>query len=942
MSASGETRHLGLYRSPVEISTSTRVLVGRDGELDAVDSWVGRLSDGPSGLVISGEAGIGKTSVWTAATAAATDRGTRVLVTRPVEAEFRLGYAGLGDLLGGAIEPALAAIPEPQARALAAALELGEADGSSDPLLVGRAILAALRGLADSGPVVVAIDDVQWLDHPTARGLGFAIRRLGAAPVGLVVSLRAGHDEPLGLVAALGDRSLELRLGGLSVGAMGRLLRTQVDPEMPRRRLLDIHARSAGNPFFAIELARAGDGGLPSSLRDLVRDRLDQVTPAGDPAIDLVAVLGPSRLSAFDDMAGLDRAVAAGILTDQDGLIRFTHPLLAAAAYERMPPGRRLELHRRAAEASVTIEDRARHLALATAEPDEAVATVLDAAARSARLRGAPETAVEFGAQARRLTPSDDATARARRAMDQVDDLFLAADEAAARTLVDEVLADKPTGVVLARGLFQRAMFDVDPRSAVGRLEVAVAEPHDDDGLRARSLARLAWQRGMWLGDVEPAIVEARAAVAAAEATADEPTLVAALTTAGLLTAIEGLPEAPEHFRRALAITERVPSATGDHSPALAFANERAWRGEYDAADTLVALERARATQRGDESQAMRLDVFGADFALRSGRWDEAERLLEDALANARDYWRIVALIRRGVLRARRGDARALADAAEIAASPVAAADAIIAAAATFIVGSIELADGSRADAAIRMAGLPEISDRNPPRRAEFAVYIPETVAALVEADRIDQAEAMTLQLERLEAQLAPWSHAASALCRGLLALADGRTEQALERFRAAGDGFEALRAPWELAQSRLAEGRAQRRIGRRLEAARAIEQAVAGFAGLGAEPARRRAEEELARARPRPRHDDSLTTAETRVARLVAAGSTNREVAARLFTTIATVEAHLTRIYAKAGVRSRSELTRKVSEGSLRLEPDASDAGEPRPGPGGGAAHRP
>jgi DNA-binding NarL/FixJ family response regulator len=924
------------------MSTSAHVLVGRDGELDAVERWVERLGDGPSGLVISGEAGIGKTSVWTAATAAATHRGIRVLVTRPVEAEFRLGYAGLGDLLGGAIEPTLATLPEPQARALAAALELGEADGSSDPLLVGRAILAALRGLAVSGPVVVAIDDVHWLDHPSARGIGFAIRRLGAAPIGFVVSVRTGHDDPLGLVAALGGRSVELRLGGLSVGAMGRLLRTQVDPVMARRRVLDIHARSAGNPFFAIELARTGEGVLPTSLRDLVRDRLDQAMPAGDPAIDLVAVLGPSRLSSFDDVAGLDRAVAAGILVDQDGFIRFSHPLLAAAAYERIPPGRRLELHRRAAAASVTIEDRARHLALATAEPDEDVAAELDAAARSARLRGAPETAVEFGAQARRLTPSDDAAIRARRTLDQVDDLFMAADEAAARTLVDEVLSNGPTGVILARGLFQRSMFDVVPQAAVERLERALAEPHDDAALRARSLARLAWQRGMWLGDVEPAIVEARSAVAAAEATNDEQTLVTALTTAGLLTAIEGLPEAPDHFRRALAITERVPAATGDHSPAVALANERAWRGEFAVLDTLMALERTRATQRGDESQAMRLDIFGADFALRRGRWDEAERLLEDALANARDYWRIVALIRRGILRARRGDTTALADAAEIAASPVAAADPIVAAAATFIAGSIELAVGSRAEAAVRMAALPETSDRNPPRRAEFAVYIPETVAALVEADKIELAEALTLQLERRETQLAPWSTAASALCRGLLALADGRTEEALDLIRAAADGFEALGAPWELAQSRLAEGRAQRRIGRRLEAARAIEKAVAGFAALGAEPARRRADEELARARPRPRHDDSLTAAETRVARLVAAGSTNREVAARLFTTIATVEAHLTRIYAKAGVRSRSELTRKVSEGSLRLEPDAADeAGLPPPQENGAAHHR-
>ena len=156
------------------MSIPAQDLVGREAELEVVRRWVDRLDGGPSGLVVTGEAGIGKTTIWTAATTSATGHGIRVLVTRPVEAEFRLGYSGLGDLLAEAVEPILADLPEPQARALAAALEIGGGTGSADPLLVGRAILAALRQLCRSGPIVVAIDDVQWLDQATASGLAYA------------------------------------------------------------------------------------------------------------------------------------------------------------------------------------------------------------------------------------------------------------------------------------------------------------------------------------------------------------------------------------------------------------------------------------------------------------------------------------------------------------------------------------------------------------------------------------------------------------------------------------------------------------------------------------------------------------------------------------------------------------------------------------------------
>jgi len=909
-------------------ATPLSELVGREAALEQARSWIDLLASGAAGVSIVGEPGIGKTSVWSAATGLALVSGARVLATRPVEAELPLGHAGLGDILGPVGENVLPDLPEPQARALAAALSLDAEPEPGDPLLVGRATVSALRLLAARSPVVIAVDDVQWLDHASARALAFAARRVGDLPVGFAVSLRSGHGDPLAMADAFGDRLVEIALGGLSLGALGRFLRARVDGDIARHSLVRIHTRSSGNPFFALQLARAGDGALPQTLTELVRRQLGAVAAVARPAIEQVAVLGPLPVSAFVDTAGLDAGVGAGVLVEEDGEVRFAHPLLAAGAYEEIPPGRRRTLHGEAARRSDSVEDRARHLALAASGPSAETAAVLEGAARAARRRGAPETAVELVVQAVRLTPAADAQDRDRRTMDQVDYLVLAADERAAKVLVDQLLAGPVRGATRVRALSMRALLETDPAVAVARLEAAVAEPHDDPALAARTLTQLAWQRGAWLGDLEPAIVEALSALEAAEGISDPSTLVSALTTAGLLLSLAGRPGAADYFSRALEITEREPRAAGDHSPRIAFAHERWWRGHFAVATELLESERRIAEQHGDEGFLMRLNVFGAVFATYRGQWDEAERLLEAALVDARGYWRMLALLHRGILRGRRGDRRALEDAGEVGASPIASSDPVFAAGAAFAIGLIDLAAGDVASAAERMADLPEVSDRSGASGAEYAVLIPETVGLLVEADRPGRAEALVEQLERRHAQLEPWGTAAEALCHGLLALGANDLPAAGLRLAAAREGFEALGAPWELGQSLFAEGRLLRRLGRRREAAESLERAVAIFTEIGAETATRRAADELRRARPRPRHDDSLTTAETRVAALVAAGRTNREVAAGLFTTVATVESHLTRIYSKLGIRSRTELARRVSDGSVQVAAGAADEG--------------
>jgi AAA ATPase domain len=177
-------------------------IVGRDAELATIQGFLQDLPSGPRALLIQGEAGIGKTTLWRAAISAATHRGYTVLPSKPVEIETKLSFTGLGDLLEQHVEEVLLRLPDPQRRALEIALLRADAAGSPpDQRAVSLAVLSALRVLASSTPLLVAIDDVQWLDPSSASVLAFAARRIDRGPVGVVACLRLapGHADPLGL-----------------------------------------------------------------------------------------------------------------------------------------------------------------------------------------------------------------------------------------------------------------------------------------------------------------------------------------------------------------------------------------------------------------------------------------------------------------------------------------------------------------------------------------------------------------------------------------------------------------------------------------------------------------------------------------------------------------------------------------------------------------------
>jgi DNA-binding NarL/FixJ family response regulator len=303
---------------------------------------------------------------------------------------------------------------------------------------------------------------------------------------------------------------------------------------------------------------------------------------------------------------------------------------------------------------------------------------------------------------------------------------------------------------------------------------------------------------------------------------------------------------------------------------------------------------------------------------LQAGNWACAERLLDQASELAFDGgdrltegW---ALLRRGELAALRGHTQ---EARELARQGIALGEAVhwpfFEAANRWVLGFLELSLGQPGRA---WSFLSDVGGIDP---TWAAGGIPDAVEALVALGQIAEAEALVRRLEEHPARDA-WTKATVLRCRALLLLAEGASETAVAAAGEAASGFEAAGFPFDRARALLVAGEALRRSGERRRAAEKHAAAQAIFSDLGASLWLARAEQELSRATPRPRRDRELTAAERRVAVLVAAGRMNREVAAQLFTTVGTVEVHLTRIYRKLGVRSRTELARGVADGTIEL----------------------
>ena len=423
-------------------------------------------------------------------------RGFTVVQTLPARSELPLAFAGLADLLEQHLEPVIEELPAPQARALRVALLLAEAPPQPpEPRVIAAGFRSAVGVLAREAPVLVVIDDVQWLDRPSQAAVGFTVRRLQHEPVGLLCAQRTGQpgeEVPLELARARLRAEL-VPVGGLSFGALHRLLRVRLGTGFSHLALRRIEAASGGNPFIALEIGRAlARRGLtsappamlpvPATVRGLVDERLGELPPDVLDAAQLVAVMPDAPvaqyLAAGASGTCLDAAVLAGVLESESGRLRFSHPLLASAVAASTPPARLRELHLVAARHAPLGEERARHRALAADAPSASVAADLDVAARAAAARGACATAAELSGLAASLTPAADTSAVFRRRLEAARHLALAGEMRAAVALLEQLTRSMPPGSERADALWQLGLvLEHDYRRATGLMEQALPKP---------------------------------------------------------------------------------------------------------------------------------------------------------------------------------------------------------------------------------------------------------------------------------------------------------------------------------------------------------------------------------------------------------------------------------------------------------------------------------
>ena len=909
------------------------MIVGRTQELERLSSLLDAAPTGPAILVLEGEQGIGKSTLWTACLELAREREMRVLASRPAGSDAGLSFLALGDLVGTELDGSSVALPEPQQRALDVALLRTEAAGREpNPLAISTATLGLIRGLAADNTTIVAIDDADRVDAGSARVLAFVLRRLEAEALGfLIVRSGEGGSLPLGLSDAVHPERVDrLRLGPMSPEDLATLVR-RVGMSLPPPEARRLHDLSGGNPFFALEIARAATTGeeratghtlpIPRSLReDLIRSRLAGLP---EPTMDLLLGAACATRPTLDLLAAvcgsetvrspLQRAIDAGLLRVDAPEIRFVHPMYRSVIYADSSRERRHAFHARLADLAVDQEERARHLALAAEGPDGDVAAALDEAAANARERGAPDGAAELLAHALRLTPPSDPEARLRRLSLAADARFLAGDMEGARRLASEAVNAARPGPERAQALRSLAGIEsergaiADARNA---LEGALGEGGTDTRSRSEvnsDLARIALRRG----ELAAAEIHARTALELAEGAADPALTARAVTVAVEVNVMLGRGLDHELIRRLEKLeteTEAMPVAA---SPELVTSAALVFADEHDRAGAILERLQTRAEERGDEPGRRAVLTLLAQLHLRSGDWIAARRAGE-ASRRLAEQLDLVPATELGLLayldaaEGRADEARSLAELGlERSGDDRAGLLWNLGA-----LGFLELSLG-RAEQALgylgRAGGLLDSMGVAEPGAFPFVADEAET---LLDLGEIPQARRRIEWLEgRAEDLGRPGLAAAALRCRGSSLAATGDLTGALDALERAVTLVERASLPLEQGRTLLALGATRRRDRRQRPAREALEEALAIFERLGAVLWAGKARDELGRIGGRKAAVGELTEAQRRVAQLAAGGLTNREIAQALFMSVRTVEGHLSHVYAKLGFRSRTEL---------------------------------
>jgi DNA-binding CsgD family transcriptional regulator len=894
-------------------------ILGRAVEIAAIDDFLEGRADGARVLVLEGEPGIGKTTLWRWAAANAESRGISVLRAQPTEAEQGLAFATLGDILAH-VHDEIGALPEPQRRALRIALLLEESDGPQlDERVVGTAFANLLGKIAGDRVALVAIDDIQWADPSSWACIRFALRRLDVQ-VAALLSCRSGF--------AFDSKFAKLSVGTLPAEAIRELVVQTAHGILGGDEVKRIADLAAGHPLYALEivresLARQGEDGevapavrVPPALADAILARVRGL-PARTKRELLRLAAGGEGADLSDESLAL--AVEGGLVERAGDAVRYAHPMFASAVYASATPRERRAVHAELAEGSRDIEDRARHLAAAATGPDERVACGLDDAVTQARKRGATGVAAELATAALRASPPESANLWAR-LLEAATLQHSVGNLRIARDLLEKAVADAPHGrrraqILLRLGGVLKDSVHAD--RALGCFREALDQAEDDAALRAALHANIAYVVQFTVG---PAAAEddARRALRFAEAAGDDALLAQCLAA---LARIEfglgrGVQRAP--IEHAIELERAGADLRLDPRPSLLLAGQFASAGDLDEAREHLsrALSDLRAFGEPVHAVLHRLSLVEH----RAGEWSAAERLAREAFDEARyaseRAWQRFGLHALATVQAYRGeadDARVSIEMCSKIAEEIGES--------TFVVGCRELrgflalSDGDPHEAERQLApahgALREMGIKEPGR----FWFLPDEIEALIQLGRVDEAAQWIDWLAaRGKALDRAWALATAARCRGLLLEAEG-AEEAGPAFEAALREHDRVPIPFDHARTLRAYGAYLRRRRRKAAAREALEEAVAIFERLGAQRWSARARDELAQLGGRARTTGKLTPTERQIADRVASGRSNAEVASELFLSPKTVEWNLSKIYRKLRVRSRAELAAKLAK---------------------------
>jgi DNA-binding CsgD family transcriptional regulator len=916
--------------APVEV-------VGRQAELERIGGFLDPPRGG-LGLLLEGVAGIGKTTLWRAGIELARQQGYRVVWCRPTASETAYSFAALGDLLSPVVGDVLARLPPPQRAAIGAALALVDDDAPSvDERVVGLALLSSLRLLAVRDPVLVAVDDLQWLDPASAAVLWFAARRLQDERVKLLCSVRVEPGAtPLQLERDLADRLLRVQVGPLSSSDLHRIVVACYGQPLPRPTLLRLHHTAAGNPFYALEIARfllkeakPGPGDplpVPPTMEELLRARIARLPKATRDALEAAALLSEPTPEALEgtgpDPAWLDQAIGAGVVELVDGRIRFTHPLLAAAVRSTLGPGRRRRLHARLAELELDPEERARHLALATTGRDATVAAALEEAAQHAVLRGAAASAAELVELAAQRTPQDDREGRWRRMIEAGLRHATSGDFAHARALLEPLLGELPPGPLRGEVLLNLADIGWDDSLERNALAERALVEVDDDVSRARLHSLLA---AIDMFNLPGALAHLQAALEAAERAGDQELAVLALVSR-VDTEVSAGQMTPGLLERALVLAEDtgghlLPRVPHFESPAQVLGLALLRLDRLDQARAILETARADGLAQGAYPAVGFTCAVLTWVMWRLGDWPAAARyavefseLFEQLGLDHLSPWPLYATALVDAHLGHVEQARATATRGVAIALEVEGEDGGWVMQNRAVLGFLELSLGNPAAAAgyFRPGArfLHRARFRDP-----FGDLKHNAIEALILVGELEEAADWLADLEDWSRSVDAPAVAASAWrCRGLLLAARGDHDGALEALTEAARAFERLPVPFERGRTLLTLGALQRRAKQRRAAQASLGVALAEFQQLGARLWAEQARGQLAQLGGRRPQDATLTPTETQIARLVAQGRSNQQVADALFVSPKTVEWNLSKVYKKLHVRSRAELAAKLA----------------------------